>query len=263
MNRHFWKLLAHHADHGPKVALVSIIGHKGSTPQGTGNKMLVHIDGSITGTIGGGALEYSIIKLAKKSLITNSNTRTELNLTYDLGMCCGGVVEVFIEIIHPTDQLIIYGAGHVGMALADLAVQLDYNVTLIDPRIDFAQPKPQINYIEKHPLSVIETLPFGVHCDHFITTHEHQLDQDILLAIKDKTIRYLGMIGSKTKKVKFHMRFSAGEYDTEVFERLHTPAGLNIQAKSPMEIAVSIAAELIKTRRSTPSNEMLVTTEEE
>ncbi len=250
MNRNFWKRIAHHADHGPKVALVSIIGHKGSTPQGTGNKMLVHLDGSITGTIGGGALEYRVIELAKRSLKNNSNIRTELNLTYDLGMCCGGIVEVFIEIIHPTDQLIIYGAGHVGMALAELALQLDYNVTLIDPRVDFAHPKANINFIEKHPLSIIEDLPFGLHCDHFITTHEHQLDQDILLYIRNKPIRYLGMIGSKTKKIKFKMRFTAGEFNTDVFERLHTPAGLDIQAKSPMEIAVSIAAELIQTRRT-------------
>ncbi|MAA80324.1 MAG: xanthine dehydrogenase accessory protein XdhC [Deltaproteobacteria bacterium] len=249
MNRNFWKILAHHADHGPKIALVSIIGHKGSTPQGTGNKMLIHLDGSITGTIGGGALEYKVIQLAKKSLTINSNIRTEFNLTYDLGMCCGGIVEVFIEIIHPTDQLVIYGAGHVGMALANLAVQLDYNVTLIDPRIDFAHPQSQINYLEQNPLSVIKDLPFGMHCDHFITTHEHLLDQNILLAIKEKPIRYLGMIGSKTKKLKFQMRFSAGDYKTEVFNRLHTPAGLDIQAQSPMEIAVSIAAELIKTRR--------------
>ena len=212
--------------------------------------MMVHLDGSITGTIGGGALEYKIIELAQQSLVTNSNIRTELNLTYDLGMCCGGIAEVFIEIIHPTDQLIIYGAGHVGMALANLAVQLDYNVILIDPRIDFAYPEPNINFIEKHPLSIIHELPFGLHCDHFITTHEHQLDQDILLAIQNKPIRYLGMIGSKTKKIKFQMRFSAGDYDTEVFERLHTPAGINIQAKSPMEIAVSIAAELIQNRRA-------------
>ena len=163
-------------------------------------------------------------------------------------MCCGGIVEVLIEIIHPQNQLVIYGSGHVGMALAKLAYDLDYHVHLIDPRIDFAEPPPGIRYLEQHPLDILDDLPFGEHCDHFITTHEHKLDQDLLEALQHKPIRYLGMIGSKTKKQKFRLRFRAGELGEEVFSRLHTPAGLDICAQTPMEIAISIAAELIRYR---------------
>ena len=250
MSTQIWKEIAYHAEHGPSIALATIIDHKGSTPQGVGNKMLVRPDGSIVGTIGGGALEYKIMHMGLQALEKNTNLRSKLNLTYDLGMCCGGIVEVFIEIIHPLDQLVIYGAGHVGMALANIARTLDYKVTLIDPRPDFVEPTEGIHFLEAHPLDVLESLPFGQRCDHFITTHEHTLDQDILMALSSKHIRYLGMIGSPTKKKKFHMRFTAGELDTTVFDRLHTPAGLPIKAQTPAEIAISIAAELIETRRS-------------
>ena len=114
MNRNFWKRIAHHADHGPKIALVSIIGHKGSTPQGTGNKMLFIWTEALLEQ-----LRWSPIRsLSSPKVITNNaNIRTELNLTTTGNVC--GIVEVFIEIIHPTDQLIIYGAGHVEMALAN------------------------------------------------------------------------------------------------------------------------------------------------
>lgn len=253
MNLHFWKQITHHAEYGPRIAMASIIGHKGSTPQGAGNKILVRLDGSIVGTIGGGALEYKVIALAQKALTQHTNIRTELNLTYDLGMCCGGVVEVFIEIIYPPDQLVIYGAGHVGMALAQIALQLDYRVILVDPRSDFVIPPPKATFYEAHPIDVLDELPFGPRCDHFITTHEHSLDQDILMAIQQKEIRYLGMIGSKTKKYKFQMRFEAGEYETDVFSKLHTPAGIDIGAQTPMEIAISIAAQLISIRKKQKS----------
>lgn len=245
-----WKQIAYHAEYGPSVALATIIDQKGSTPQGAGNKMLIHLDGSTVGTIGGGALEYKVIQMSIQAIQNNTNIHTKLNLTYDLGMCCGGIVEVFIEIIHPIDQLVIYGAGHVGKALARIALTLDYKVTLIDSRPDFTEPIDGISMFEAHPLDILHSLPFGSRCDHFITTHEHTLDQDILLALSSKQIRYLGMIGSHTKKTKFQMRFAAGSFDTSVFSRLHTPAGVPIKAKTPTEIAISIAADLIQTRHS-------------
>ena len=190
-----------------------------------------------------------MIALAQQSLEQHTNIRAEFNLTYDLGMCCGGIVEVFIEIIYPPNQLVIYGAGHVGMALAKIAIQLDYHVILVDPRTDFVTPPPEVQFFEAHPLDVLEQLPFGARCDHFITTHEHSLDQDILMAIQRKEVRYLGMIGSKTKKYKFQMRFEAGEYNTDIFAKLNTPAGIDIGAQTPMEIAISIAAQLISIRK--------------
>ena len=252
MNTQFWEKLAVHAKEGPRLALVSIISSKGSTPQTSGNKMMVFPSGDIHGTIGGGALEFQVTKLAVECIQKNKNMRKKLNLTYDLGMCCGGIVEVFIEIITPQNQLVIYGAGHVGMALATLAQRLDYHVHLVESRIDFTTPPPGITYREEHPLQILNQLPFGEHCDHFITTHEHKLDQDILQALRDKKIRYLGMIGSKTKKEKFRFRFRAAEWGEDIFTKLHTPAGLNISAQTPMEIAVSIAAELIQYRHNHP-----------
>jgi xanthine dehydrogenase accessory factor len=69
------------------------------------------------------------------------------------------------------------------------------------------------------------------------------------MALQNREIRYLGMIGSKTKKYRFQMRFVAGEYDTNIFSKLHTPAGIDIGAETPMEIAISIAAELISNKK--------------
>ena len=117
-------------------ALVQIIDVQGSTPRHSSARMLVYDDGSIVGTVGGGRFEFELIRVAVECISTGLSRRYSAHLTRDLGMCCGGTMEAFIEPLTVTADLVIYGAGHVGRATARLASGLDFRVQLIDDRAD-------------------------------------------------------------------------------------------------------------------------------
>ncbi|PJC62692.1 MAG: hypothetical protein CO022_03105, partial [Flavobacteriales bacterium CG_4_9_14_0_2_um_filter_32_27] len=109
---------------GIDAALCTIIHTKGSTPRKVGAKMLVLIDGSIKGTIGGGNLEKEVIKNALIQLKKNEPKLFKHDLLHQHNMCCGGTVEIFIEPLEKMKRLYIFGAGHTGQALAKFALAM-------------------------------------------------------------------------------------------------------------------------------------------
>ncbi|MFT4978900.1 MAG: xanthine dehydrogenase accessory factor, partial [Myxococcota bacterium] len=109
------------AEKGRDAALVTVIGQDGSAPRAAGSRMLVCRDGDHVGTIGGGNFEHRTIDQALAAINDCVPRRYAVHLTRDLGMCCGGAMEVFIEPIPGRDHLVIYGAGHVGTATAHIA----------------------------------------------------------------------------------------------------------------------------------------------
>ena len=96
--------------------------------------MLVYPNGEIEGTIGGGKLEFEVIEKAKTALEKKKSVKFNFKLDTDLGMSCGGYTEVYIEPLLPQLQLYIFGAGHIGKALARYAPDFGFSLTLIDPR---------------------------------------------------------------------------------------------------------------------------------
>lgn len=247
-----WQSIQNVAEEGKRAALVTVIGINGSTPRSSGAKMIVFHDGVIEGTVGGGAFEKSAIEVAIRVIETRSSERYKVHLTKELGMCCGGLMEVFVEPIVALEHLVIYGAGHVGSVLAKMAVELDFQVTVVDEReewIDEDRFPPKVNTVFADPVHAIGMLPFGQYCYHFITTHSHSMDQDILNQIHDRELRWLGMIGSQAKKYRFIKRMVASGVDPSVLEHLNTPAGLDIGAETPAEIAISVLADLVRHRR--------------
>ncbi|HEX2311376.1 MAG TPA: XdhC family protein, partial [Vicinamibacterales bacterium] len=127
---------------GETVALVTIVSTRGSTPQRVGAKMLVYADGRTLGTIGGGCYESDAFGKAREALRTRKSRLVEYELTDDFaeetGLICGGQMQVFIEPIEPPPQLVILGAGHVGLQLGRLAPALGFRVTVVDDRERFA-----------------------------------------------------------------------------------------------------------------------------
>ncbi|MGB0639701.1 MAG: xanthine dehydrogenase accessory protein XdhC [Myxococcota bacterium] len=237
---------------GRPAALVTVIDVSGSTPRGSSTRMLVFDDGSIVGTVGGGAFEFKVIESAIQSIKSGRPTRYSVHLTHDLGMCCGGAMEAYIEPLEKTVELVIYGAGHVGTALAQFAQASGFQVTVVDEREEFADADrfpSSVRVVNQNPLRSLATLPWGEDAFHLIVTHSHQLDQDLVEQILPKTTAWVGMIGSRVKVAKFSLRLRAAGMDESLFERLSAPVGLNIGAETPEEIAVSILAELIRVRR--------------
>jgi xanthine dehydrogenase accessory factor len=214
--------------------------------------MLVYEDESIVGTVGGGTFEYKLIAQAIEAIQAGVPRRYAVHLTRDLGMCCGGAMEAFVEPLLVQEQLIIYGAGHVGAETAAAAVRLGFAVTVVDDRDEWLLPErfdPSVSLIEADPRQILDTLPWGDLAYHFVVTHSHQLDQDLVELLLPRPSAWMGMIGSKTKVTRFFIRLRAAGMDPALFTRLCAPVGLDIGAETPEEIAVSVAAEIIRVRR--------------
>ncbi len=234
---------------GTPAALCTVIAVDGSAPRDRSARMLVYADGEILGTIGGGNWEHKVIQMAVQAISDGKPQRFAVHLTRDLGMCCGGAMEVFIEPLELNDTLHVFGAGHVGQPLAALGRDLGFDVRVYDERDEWLNEArfPGVERVLKDPRRVVPTL--GERDYAVIVTHSHQLDQDLLLAVIEQPFAYLGMIGSRAKVAKFFVRLRAAGHDEALFRRVCAPVGLDIGAETPEEIAVAIAAELIRVRR--------------
>ena len=174
-----------------------------------------------------------------------------MHLTRDLGMCCGGEMEVYIEPLQIREPFVIFGAGHIAHAVAPLLQALDYAVTVVDDRDDYATDARfegcVVNCVD--PRQYAEQLDGGPDQHWLVVTHDHPLDQDLGEILLRKPHAWLGMIGSRAKIAKFRMRYRAAGLDDETISKLRAPVGLDIGAETPAEIAVSITAELVRVRR--------------
>ena len=242
---------------GEEAALVTIVSATGSTPREEGAKMLVKPDGSILGTIGGGSLEAQVIAEAVKVIKQGKPKRLHMSLTAqeaeEAGMICGGDLEVFIEPVLTPPTLYIFGGGHIALALTKMGKLVGFKIAVIDDRADFAHPDrfPEADillaedFTRAFPQLKIDKSSYIV-----IVTHGHQHDELVLEWAVGTAAKYVGMIGSQTKNKTIYSHLLAKGISQEQLDRVHAPIGLEIEAQTPEEIAVSILAEVIKVRRS-------------
>jgi xanthine dehydrogenase accessory factor len=246
-----WRVLLAAGEAGEHVALATVIGVDGSAPRATGARMIVWPDGRIHGTIGGGNFEYQVIRAALDALREGRPRRYAVHLTRDLGMCCGGAMEVFIEPMGPRERMIVFGAGHVARPTASFARELGFDVTVVDEREDQADPErfPGVTLVTEDPRRFARRLVTDARTYILIVTHDHALDQDLLELLLSRTWAWLGLIGSRAKIAKFFIRLRAAGVDEALFARVSAPVGLDLGAETPEEIAVAIAAEVVRVRR--------------
>jgi xanthine dehydrogenase accessory factor len=162
-------------------------------------------------------------------------------------------MEVYIEPLLQTNNLYIFGAGHVGKALAKFAKDLDFNISFFDWRdISFTEEESaDYQFIKGDYLESIEKAVFDKNTFSVIVTPSHEFDEQILFKLGKKPHTYLGMIGSKRKVegVKKNL-LQSGLYSEEEIARFDMPIGIPITVETPNEIAVSILAKLIDVRNS-------------
>lgn len=213
--------------------------------------MLVYADGGNVGTIGGGELEHRAIARAIEVIASGQPDRMVVHLTRDLGMCCGGLMEVYVEPLSVREPFFVYGAGHVAHAVAPLLVALDFAVTIVDDRDDLATDArfPGCTVIAKDARAHAVARTGGSSEWTLIVTHDHGLDQALCETLLPKDSAWIGMIGSRAKVAKFAIRLRGAGLTEEVLSRLCAPVGLDVGAETPAEIAVSIAAEIVRVRR--------------
>ena len=242
---------------GRRGALATIVNVRGSIPSFKSAKMLVRDDGSIAGTIGGGCVEAEVWQAAR-DVMTSEKPRTltfDLNQDpkYDTGLVCGGTLEIFIEPILPAPMLYIFGAGHVSLALFKAATSAGFDVIVADDRDSYANAERFPGARQILASDFDQTLAeLAVNDSAFIViaTRGHRDDLRILRWAVQTPARYIGMIGSRRKAITVYRQLVAEGLRPELFERVHSPVGLDIGAVTPEEIAVAIVAELIANRRN-------------
>ena len=246
-----WEVLAEWRKAGRSFVMATVIETRGFTPRKGGTRMLIAADGETWGTIGGGAIEREVLERARAVLGGETSTLVKRHLTQELGMCCGGEMSVFLEMIAPAPELMVFGAGYIAQPLASIAAGCGFDVSVVDERPEWATE-------ERFPTARIHrgapedfARAWVTRGDEYavVVTHDHALDQRLVQALLERPLRFLGMIGSIPKQRKFALRLKARGYSEEQIARLHTPLGLDIGAQSPEEIAVSVVAQLVAVRR--------------
>ncbi len=241
---------------GERAALVTVVATEGSTPQKAGARMLVHADGRIVGTIGGGCLEAEMTSRARAAIEGRKPRLVSYDLTPEQagedGLVCGGRMQVFIEPIEGTPVLCLFGAGHVAQPLARMAKACGFRVELADDRVKFANaqrfPEADLIVLDDFPAAA-EKMTLGPNSYAVVVTRGHKGDGEALRAVLGRGLRFVGLLGSRPKVVHIFAALQEQGVATEELASVHAPLGLEIGAQTPDEIAVSILAEVIAVRR--------------
>jgi len=236
------------------AALCTVISSQGSTPRHVGSRMLVYPDGKFIGTVGGGDLEHRVLDEAWIAISEGKARILKYSMVDpargDPGVC-GGTVEVFVEPILPPALIVVIGAGHVGKAVVHLAKWLGFRVAVSDDRAEFCNPEAVPGADSYFPVPMdrlAESLNVTRRTYFVITSRGSNVDAAGLPALLETNPGYIGVIGSKRRwatTVKALMEKGVAE---EKIAKVHSPIGLELQAETPEEIAVSIMAEILMLR---------------
>jgi xanthine dehydrogenase accessory factor len=255
----FWQELADLARAGVPFVLVTVLEAEGSAPREGGAKMAVTAERAL-GTIGGGRLEFTAIETARAMLdgVASAPVTRRLALGPTLGQCCGGTVTLLFEPTRPPAlDLALFGAGHVARALVAKLADLPCRITWIDPRADEFPAMVPVNVtvrVTESPEGEVEPRRPGTH--YLVMSHDHALDLLIVgRVLKRADFAWLGLIGSSSKRARFTARLRRMGFAPETLDRLVCPIGLpGLTGKTPGEIALSVAAQLMATLAARAEN---------
>ncbi len=240
---------------GEPIALVTVVKIWGAAPCAPGTHLIVQADGGVSGTLGGEATDARAIQDAVRSLDSGQPMLTTYHLDPEGGESvgsCGASIEVFIEPLRPEPHLVVAGSGYVAQSLARLAVPLGWRVTLLDDRSEFMSNASLPGSVESEVgdlATLIGQKRLNSGTAIVVVTRGHRSDGEALRAGLATSAGYVGMIGSASKVRSIFRALLQEGILPETLDRVHAPIGLDLGAKTPDEIALSIAAELQMWRR--------------
>jgi xanthine dehydrogenase accessory factor len=233
------------------AALCTVVKSEGSTPRHVGSKMLVYPDGKFIGTVGGGDLEHRVLDEAWMAMGDGESRLLSYTMANpargDPGVC-GGTVEVFVEPILPPAMVVVIGAGHVGKAVVHLAKWLGFRVAVSDDRAEFCNPGSTPGADAYYPVEMgklPEHLKINRRTFIVITSRGSSVDALGLPNLLETNPGYIGVIGSRRRWLTTVKALKAKGVPEEKIARVHSPMGLELNAETPEEIAVSILAEIL------------------
>jgi len=221
----------------------------GSAPQSPGAKMWVWA-GGFQGTLGGGKFEATVLADARRLLSDGKDgaSMKEYVLCREMGQCCGGKAKVLFEACPRRKAVHVFGAGHVGRALASVLDGLDVDVLVYDARAEWADTAAfpaSTRLVRADPAPVAAAAKYAPLDAACVMTHDHELDFRLIDLLLDKPLGYIGLIGSAHKARVFRARLPPPRralWD----ERVNCPIGRRIPSKNPKAIAIAAAAQLLE-----------------
>ena len=242
---------------GQKIAICTVVEKVGAGPREEGTKMLITDDGKSVGTIGGGAFERIIKEEAIKLMKEGKSKSLKFSLYKDkndgirTGLWCGGSMTVFVDVIEPKPKMVIVGSGHIALPTCKVAEILGFEITVVDNNFATATkdrfPNAKIicreNFEEALKEAVVDRNSHIV-----IVYGEPLFDLSALRRFVNEEFAFLGILGSSGKIAELKDILKKEGVTAEKIYKIKGPIGLDIGAKTPEEIAVSIVAELIKQR---------------
>ena len=249
------------------AVVVEVVAHQGSVPREAGTRMLVSAD-EVIGTVGGGHLELKAIADARRLLASGGTAPIQhIALGPTLGQCCGGALDLQFTPLAQCDlaswpfplprfTLQMYGAGHVGRAIAQLLAGINCQVQWIDERESEFPATPLPTHIQRLCVEPVQAevalAPPGAFF--LVLTHSHDLDMALAQAILQRAdFGWFGLIGSKTKRARFERRLRDRGLTPESIAKMVCPIGLpGIAGKEPEVIALAVLAQLLLASSAKP-----------
>jgi xanthine dehydrogenase accessory factor len=242
---------------GVRGAMATVLERHGSAPGTPGQKIYLASDGTCVGTVGGGAIERATLE-ALQTVVADPLAKHQLRtfkLGAELGMCCGGQMEMLIEPIEGVVPCLIVGGGHVASAVAPLLVKVGFAVTVVDAREGWGDEDriPGVTCVAGEVDDAGKDVdPRGV-C--LVMTHDHSLDQIAIEWALKRGFAFVGGVGSRAKAERTRQRLEAKAFPEADRARVRMPLGIDIGARLPDEIAVAIAAEMVAWRKKPRAKE--------
>ncbi len=239
---------------GAPAVLCTVVRTRGSVPRHAGAKMLVYADGTSTGTVGGGEMEGRTVAAALEVLVSGEPRVVTFGLQNpaagDPGVC-GGEVEIFLDPIAARPTLLVIGAGHVGRALVHLGAWLGFRVVLADDRPEACTPEacPGADVYICAPMAELpRRLQLDTQTWIVMPTRSMPIAVEGLPHLFDVPSAYLGVIGSRRRWLAARRELEARGVPAAKLERVRSPMGLELNAETPEEIALSILSENVMLR---------------
>ena len=239
------------------AALATVVGGEEGVPGKAGFRMLVYPDGRTLGTVGGGLVEARVREEALRCLRDRRTVLLEYTLDEQsangIGALCGGKVKIFVEPIQRAPILYVFGGGHIAVPLVQFAKSLEFAVIVVDDREEFANKKrfPQADDVKSGDfVNITKSLDFHEGDSVVIVTRGHEHDEVVLkeCLLKTNLPGYIGMIGSREKVAITFSHLKEQGIREELLRKAKAPIGLDIGARTPAEIALSIISQIVAHR---------------
>ena len=224
------------------VALVSVVEGPAEL---VGNEVVITIDGRTTGELGNG-LDEQVHSFVKEALVHEETKSVSLEAQN------GTLVRLLIDVIAPPPALVMVGGVHISVALAVIAKALGYVTIVVDPRRTFGSPErfPHIDQlIQAWPQEAFKKIKLTHSTAVAMLTHDPKIDDPALKIVLESPAFYIGALGSKKTQRNRRERLLADGLTEDQLDRIHGPIGIDLGAKTPEEIALSVMAEIITVRR--------------